>query len=954
MKINLNKIPLDDKKVFDLINSGKTAGMFQISALPTTELCKEMKINNFEDISAAIALVRPGPFKSGMAKEYIERKHGKKWEPMHPIYEEVTKHTYGILVYQEQVIQVISRVAGLPESTADRIRKVIGKKRTAKEFKPYWEQFRNGCKKMKTLSLKEAKEFWNGLLEWASYGFNRSHSIAYSLIGYQTAWLKANFPIEFICSCLSFADYDDNKTEDARQKKELLEEIMEHNITIMPPKIGLSDPIKWLVKDNKLYVPFIEIIGFGEQQANKSAKSKARSKPKLIGFFGKEYETSSKAKTKNEVILDELKAHDLNKMPDDKILLKYLPFSIGKSDMVYNSLKRVLSFDFSKHIISRLKILDLHEEEVPKGLIQRIRFSNTELLGCNKCGLRDECDSPVMPSLGIYNAMILGEGPGPQEDKHKRGFYEEAPAGELLWRELDKYGLNRRMFHISNVVKCFLSPDVEIITSKGVRVISKIKIDDFVLTHKGEFKKVKWVSKNNFLPRRSKVIAMRYSFKKDTKERNQKRSIKITHEHPFLVRPKQSRFSKWEKAENIKVGDKIKVLAKKCLYCNGLMPLYSTRTYCSQKCATIYCNKTREWTNEDRKKRSDGMKRLYKSGIINKNIITSNANKANKQKVENGTHHLLKKNRKVINPWKGETIYINEKLRKLLAKVKITNIKSGHLKRFSELGTKALNNYYKTNERTFNSKNKLTKIEAIMAWALRKRNITNFVQNKYLKGYYPDILFIENYLIIECDGSHWHENEMAKKRDAKRDLKLEKAGYTILRFTDKEIEKDVFGCIDKIERILKNHNNEYEFTEVEVIGIREVTIDKKYQLYNFGVSEDNSYIANGLVSHNCYPSETRTPKANHIEACSYWLSEEFNKLQTRLVLAFGNTSVKALTGQDGGITNLSGTTEWLPAFGFWVCWALHPAAVKRRGSNKEYFEKGIRNFVRKFELLRRQ
>jgi len=328
-KFNLDKISLNDKKVFDLINSGKTAGIFQISAKPTTELCKEMKINNFEDIVAAIALVRPGPSKSGMTKDFIKRKHGAKWKAIHPIYEDVTKYTYGILVYQEQVMQVISRVAGLPESTADKIRKVIAKKRTAKEFKPYWEQFRNGCKKMKTLSQKEAKHFWDGLLEWASYGFNRSHSVAYAMIGYQTAWLKANYPVEFICACLSFAELDNNKDDESRQKRELFKEIMGHNITIMPPKVGLSDSTRWIVKDNKLYVPFIEITGFGEHQASKCVKSKAINKPKLVGFFpGKKYIAPLQTRNKTELILDELKVHDPKIIPDNKILSKYIPFDI--------------------------------------------------------------------------------------------------------------------------------------------------------------------------------------------------------------------------------------------------------------------------------------------------------------------------------------------------------------------------------------------------------------------------------------------------------------------------------------------------------------------------------------------------------------------------------------------------------------------------------------------------
>jgi len=329
MKLNLNKIPLNDKKVFDLINSGKTAGIFQISAKPTTELCKEMKINTFEDWVAAISLVRPGPMKSGQTKDFIKRKHGAKWKSIHPIYEKVTKDTFGILVYQEQIMNVISEVAGLSKTVADKIRKVIGKKRDAKEFEQYRIQFLDGCKKEKTLSEKQAKEFWEGLLEWAEYGFGRAHAVAYAMIGYQTAYLKANYPVEFICGCLTYADWDDNKSEDARQKKELLKEIVKLGIKIIPPKVGYSDPIRWLVKDKKLYIPFIEINGFGDHQATKASTSKILTEPKLKGFFGKEYAPPVKEKTQQEITLDELKAFDPDKMPSSKILKKHFSFKIN-------------------------------------------------------------------------------------------------------------------------------------------------------------------------------------------------------------------------------------------------------------------------------------------------------------------------------------------------------------------------------------------------------------------------------------------------------------------------------------------------------------------------------------------------------------------------------------------------------------------------------------------------
>ena len=329
---HFNDIPFDDKKVFSLINDGRTSGLFHLSAQHTTRVCKEIKINSFDDIVVSIALARPGPYNSGMTADYIKRKHGNKWQPKHLIYEDVTKYTYGILVFQEQVMQVISRVAGLSESTADKIRKVIGKKRDPKEFKPYWIQFKNGCKKMKTLSEKEAEAFWKGLLEWASYGFNKAHSVAYAMIGYWTAWCKVNYPIEFLCAHLSFGEFDENSSDSAKHKHPLLKEIMQHNIAVMPPKVGISDAIKWLAKDNKIYVPFIEIKGVGIHQAEKCAISKSISAPRLEGFFGKEYAPLPKEKSKIDLMLEEIKAYDANVIPNDKILSKYLPFKIGKTD----------------------------------------------------------------------------------------------------------------------------------------------------------------------------------------------------------------------------------------------------------------------------------------------------------------------------------------------------------------------------------------------------------------------------------------------------------------------------------------------------------------------------------------------------------------------------------------------------------------------------------------------
>ncbi len=312
---NLDKILLNDEKVFKMLSDGNNSGVFQFSERPSVELCKEMKINNFNDMIAVNALVRPGPYQSGQTATYIKRKHGTKWIKLHQIYEEITKDTYGIIVYQEQVMKVIHKVAGLPESTADKIRKVIGKKRDVKEFEPYRIQFLEGCKKQNTLSEQEANEFWEGLKEHASYSFNKSHSTAYALLGYQTAYCKVHYPKEFLCACLS---------HDSKQS--LIDDAQNLGLKIMLPKVDISDAEKWIIKNDILYAPFTEIGQIGIKEAKEHYKTKIQ---KNVGFFT--LKSVPNTKSKIGMILKEIGAYKPDMEPNKKILEKHFSFSLKEA-----------------------------------------------------------------------------------------------------------------------------------------------------------------------------------------------------------------------------------------------------------------------------------------------------------------------------------------------------------------------------------------------------------------------------------------------------------------------------------------------------------------------------------------------------------------------------------------------------------------------------------------------
>ncbi len=402
---DFNKLPLDDKEVFRIISEGDTAGIFQISAYPTTELCRQMKPDCFEDIATALALVRPGP--RDLADEYIKRRRGARWRKKHAIYEEVTKDTYGFAIYQEQVMQVISKVAGLSDTIADKIRKVVAKKRDKKLLEQYKKQFLAGCKKQKTLTPAQGEKFWEELQKWAGYGFNLAHSIEYAMIAYWTAYCKIHWAEEYICASLTYSD----------KKEEMVKQAKSIGLTVMTPKLDKSKATDWVVIDKTLYIPFIEVKGIGDSQAEKICQPG----PQNMGFFSLGNPEIFKGKTGE--ILNELKVSDFDEIPEN--------------------VNEYFSFDISGQQSPELDELDIREE----------RFINRRVIRCRGCELRSECKKPIPPSLGTYNIMIIAESPGKRDDGKCENLI--GPESKILWDELKQYEYKRDLFHITNVCKCY-------------------------------------------------------------------------------------------------------------------------------------------------------------------------------------------------------------------------------------------------------------------------------------------------------------------------------------------------------------------------------------------------------------------------------------------------------------------------------------------------------------------
>jgi DNA polymerase-3 subunit alpha len=231
-KIDLLNIDMDDKNVYQMLSDGYTKGVFQCEATPYTNLLIKMGVKNLSELAASNALVRPGAMNT-IGKDYIERKHGRQnIGYTHQVLKEFTEETYGCILYQEQVMQACVSLGGMSMSEADKVRKIIGKKKDAKEFDIFKDKFVEGASRF--VAPNTARDLWSDFEAHAGYSFNKSHAVAYSTLSYWTAWLKYHYPLEFMYSLLK-----NEKDKDART--EYLIEAKRMGISIKLPHINDSD-----------------------------------------------------------------------------------------------------------------------------------------------------------------------------------------------------------------------------------------------------------------------------------------------------------------------------------------------------------------------------------------------------------------------------------------------------------------------------------------------------------------------------------------------------------------------------------------------------------------------------------------------------------------------------------------------------------------------------------------
>lgn len=272
-KVKIKDLPLDDGPTFELLSKGETTGVFQLESDGMKSVLKRLKPSRFEDIVAVNALYRPGPMEN--IPQFIERKHGhEKITYPHPDLETILKNTYGVIVYQEQIMQIASKMAGFSLGEADLLRRAVSKKQKSVLDKER-EHFVSGAIQ-KGYSVETANAIYDLIVKFANYGFNRSHAVAYSLIAYQLAYLKAHYPLYFMAALLSAVAGNE------RRIAQYIHELTDMNLSILPPSINTSG-YTFLVEKGKIRYSLAAIKGIGASALKEIFQ--ARKMKKFVDLF---------------------------------------------------------------------------------------------------------------------------------------------------------------------------------------------------------------------------------------------------------------------------------------------------------------------------------------------------------------------------------------------------------------------------------------------------------------------------------------------------------------------------------------------------------------------------------------------------------------------------------------------------------------------------------------------
>ncbi len=367
-EIDIVNLALDDKRTYQLLQQGNSTSVFQLESDGMKKYLKQLQPSQFEDIIAMVALYRPGPIR--FFPEYIERKHKrKKITYMHPKLKPILKPTYGIMVYQEQLMQVAQELAGFSLGEADILRRAVGKK-IKKLLLSQKEKFIKGSIKNK-IKIEIAEKIWEWVLPFAQYGFNKSHSACYATIAYQTAYLKANYPTEFMTAVLSI------EKQDIERIAFLIDECKKMDIEILPPNINESFKNFTIIEKKQIRFGFLAIKNVGHN---------------VVKAIVEERKQKGRFQSINDFI-NRIHSKDLNKKSLESLIKVGAFDSLAERNELLHNLEKLLEYN---------REVQISKANGQKGLFDKTKDSNNIKLSPTKPASKKERLIWEKELLGLY------------------------------------------------------------------------------------------------------------------------------------------------------------------------------------------------------------------------------------------------------------------------------------------------------------------------------------------------------------------------------------------------------------------------------------------------------------------------------------------------------------------------------------------------------------------------
>jgi DNA polymerase-3 subunit alpha len=433
VKVNYLDIPLGEHDVMDAFGRGDTTGVFQFDSGGMKALLKNLAMGGpltFDDVTAATALYRPGPMDSGLMDDFIQIKQGVKSITYdHPNMEAALKDTYGVIVYQEQVMQVAVDLAGFTKAEADHLRKAMGKKDKDKmaEMRDKWVK---GCASTSGMDEDAAGRIFDKIEAFAGYGFNKSHAVEYSVISYWSLWVRVRYPAEYFAACMSIVDEE--------KLPKLVEEAREYGIEVLPPDINLSRERFTIPDDNHLLAPFSAVKGISENTAKRIVELRNMNG----GTFKDEANfldiTTAKGSKVNVKVRDALeKVGALVPIKPGSLPARHLDRRRDQTELMGGLIIDAVKAD---------RTTDLKEKFLRAKVISLVQ----EYKGCEGCDLAGQ-PHPTVRAKHTVKFMVVSDCPSWQEEKADKMLEGEAAA--FIKAAITDAGLNPAEGYYTSLVK---------------------------------------------------------------------------------------------------------------------------------------------------------------------------------------------------------------------------------------------------------------------------------------------------------------------------------------------------------------------------------------------------------------------------------------------------------------------------------------------------------------------